>query len=472
MAPTLGADVVVVGSGAGGATVAGELAGRGLSVIVVEAGPQFSDRPGWNLRNEFDREDQLPRFGSFVDLSLAPPANAAAGPIGLPDTVVSHAVGGMMVHWTNHCPDPHPTLERPRYIDDACWDELLARARAVLHVSPDLFADGVRQQRLLTVLQETLPDLPDGREVQAMPMAAWRSGNRTRYAGADDLLFAKVCQGDDLIRVLPRTIARRLRRSGDSVTSLEAVRSDDGDSIVVEGSAFVVACGTVGTPQLLIASRMDNRPALGSYLMEHPMVVSRIVLRPELRADVPADDPPFAIWVPLSQERRWHAQIVRFHAQYSPVPASFAPRDTADVFCFSSVTPRPENQVLFDPERPDPFGLPSPRIDFSLSIDDQRRLAAGLADQFEMVAALADYRPGWSPQLLPLGGSSHLMGSARMGASDDGTSVVDTAGRMWGYDNVFVAGNAVFSEANACNPTLTTVALALRTADTIAARHS
>ena len=304
-----------------------------------------------------------------------------------------------------------------------------------------------------------------------MPMAAWHSGSRTRYAGADDLLFAKVRPGDDRIRVLPRTIVRRLRPSGDTVTALEAVHGADEEPIVVEGSAFVVACGTLGTPQLLTASQMQNRPALGRYLMEHPMVASRIVLRHELREGVADDDPPFAVWVPLSETRPWHVQVVRFHAQYSPVPAGFAPRDTADVFCFSSVAPRPENHVLFNPERPDRFGLPGARIEFSLNSDDRQRLAAGLADQFGIAAALADYRAGWSPQLLPMGGSSHLMGTARMGAEDDGNSVLDTTGKMWGYENVFVAGNAVFSEANACNPTLTTVALALRTADAIAVRE-
>jgi choline dehydrogenase-like flavoprotein len=54
-----------------------------------------------------------------------------------------------------------------------------------------------------------------------------------------------------------------------------------------------------------------------------------------------------------------------------------------------------------------------------------------------------------------------------MGPRDDGNSVVDRNGKLWGYDNVYVAGNAVLAQSNAGNPTLTTVAAALRTANAI-----
>ena len=65
------------------------------------------------------------------------------------------------------------------------------------------------------------------------------------------------------------------------------------------------------------------------------------------------------------------------------------------------------------------------------------------------------------------GGSMHLMGSCRMGAAESGNSVVSPEGRLWGYGNCFVAGNAVLGERNASNPTLTTIAFALQAADAI-----
>lgn len=41
--------------------------------------------------------------------------------------------------------------------------------------------------------------------------------------------------------------------------------------------------------------------------------------------------------------------------------------------------------------------------------------------------------------------------------------------RVWGYSNLFVGGNGVISTPLACNPTLTTVSLAARAAERVAA---
>ena len=43
-------------------------------------------------------------------------------------------------------------------------------------------------------------------------------------------------------------------------------------------------------------------------------------------------------------------------------------------------------------------------------------------------------------------------------------------GRLWGYDNLYVAGNAVFAVSNAGNPTPMMIAMGLRTAGAIAQR--
>src|SRR5450631_3359629 len=56
-------DVIVVGAGGGGAVVAKELAGQGLDVLLLEAGPRFADpESDWN---HFDGDANNPYLGYF-----------------------------------------------------------------------------------------------------------------------------------------------------------------------------------------------------------------------------------------------------------------------------------------------------------------------------------------------------------------------------------------------------------------------
>jgi choline dehydrogenase-like flavoprotein len=69
------------------------------------------------------------------------------------------------------------------------------------------------------------------------------------------------------------------------------------------------------------------------------------------------------------------------------------------------------------------------------------------------------------PVVMPPGSSLHYMGTVRMGPADDGTSVCDPDSRVWGMNGLYLAGNGLIPTANACNPTLTSVAFAVRGAD-------
>lgn len=55
------------------------------------------------------------------------------------------------------------------------------------------------------------------------------------------------------------------------------------------------------------------------------------------------------------------------------------------------------------------------------------------------------------------------MGTARMGATLD-RSVVDPAGRVWGYENLLVADASIFPQSSGVNPMWTIMATASRVA--------
>ena len=58
----------------------------------------------------------------------------------------------------------------------------------------------------------------------------------------------------------------------------------------------------------------------------------------------------------------------------------------------------------------------------------------------------------------------HHIGTARMGASS-ASGVVDADGKVFGLNNLYVTGSAIFPTSGQANPTLTIVAMALRLAD-------
>lgn len=85
---------------------------------------------------------------------------------------------------------------------------------------------------------------------------------------------------------------------------------------------------------------------------------------------------------------------------------------------------------------------------------------------------LSDTHGPWQTDTListhPLGGYHH-MGTTRMAASPE-HGVTDANGRVHGMKNLYVAGSSLFPTSGWANPTLTILALALRTADAIIAK--
>ena len=63
----------------------------------------------------------------------------------------------------------------------------------------------------------------------------------------------------------------------------------------------------------------------------------------------------------------------------------------------------------------------------------------------------------------------HEVGTARMGA-DAKSSVTNSFGKTWDVDNLYLTDGSVFASKAHKNPTITIMALAMRSADSIATR--
>lgn len=124
--------------------------------------------------------------------------------------------------------------------------------------------------------------------------------------------------------------------------------------------------------------------------------------------------------------------------------------------------------MVFDDDHLDGYGMPAPRIHYRLTDLDHEVVERARQEIVRLAEAIGD-PVGDRPFTLPLGSSLHYQGSTRMGVTDDGTSVCDPDSQVWGVPGLFVAGNGVIPTATACNPTVTSVALAVRGARAIAA---
>ena len=159
-----------------------------------------------------------------------------------------------------------------------------------------------------------------------------------------------------------------------------------------------------------------------------------------------------------------------------PMAAVEFPDNEAPVYVEFEQAPNPDSRVSLTRDR-DRLGLRRLALDWRVSEQDVRT-ARAMGEAIGREAYLSGWgRFQFADWILEeglerspgFGISGHHMGTTRM-ASAPQFGVVDPECRVFGCENLYIAGSAVFPTASFVNPTLTIVALAYRLADALKAR--
>ena len=270
----------------------------------------------------------------------------------------------------------------------------------------------------------------------------------------------------------------------------------DGSAGTVQARYFVLAAHAIESPRLLLNSASERAPngvanssgQVGRNLMDHPTQLSWAL----------AKDPVFPYRGPLStsgienlRDGDFRAARGAFRIEIGNDGWSWptgAPISTASELANQGLRgarldealrqqtsrhvrlaslveqlPDPGNRVTLDPTKRDAYGVPLPRLSYSLDGYVKEGLAAARAAHEDIFSRLGVSELHHSPDVQ---GAGHIIGTLRMG-TDARSSVVDSDLRSHDHSNLFMAGSAVFPTSATANPSLTIAALALRLGVTI-----
>jgi len=135
--------------------------------------------------------------------------------------------------------------------------------------------------------------------------------------------------------------------------------------------------------------------------------------------------------------------------------------------------PNAKSFCEIDTNTKDKFGIPVLKFSFAWSeheLNQVKHFQKSMKELIDKLGGTLASEPDEPAKAISKGGEIiHEVGTARMGR-DAKESVVNQFGKTWDVDNLYLTDGSVFASKAHKNPTITIMALAMRSADNIAAR--
>lgn len=463
-------DVLIVGSGAGGATTAATLAQAGHDVLIIEEGPWVDQ--GEVAPFSLDQMERQYRSGG-VTVALGLPSIAY--------TEGRCAGGGTEVNSGLYRRPPEETLARwrDRYqISDFGTDELFGICEEV--------------EGALSV--QTVPgEHTDASKIlrRGAERLGWQNDEIPRWMTYPDGADATQGKRQSMTQTfLPRALAAgarilcehrldKINRSGSTAVSAELTSlSGDGGTVTVSFRDLIVCGGAIQTPAIL--QRAGFRHRVGRTLAVHPTV--KLSARFDSEVNTPDD-------VSVYQVKEFAPNISFGGSASHPGLVALALTDNWRDFG-SAVTAWPELAVYYAAITSQGKGwvqaipgVRDPLVTYRLTKRDRDLLGQGLsrlalvmleAGALEVYPAFKEAPLVRNRRDLATMSSAfaatkasvmtvHLCSTAPMG-DDEKLCAVDSHGKVRGADNIYVNDASLLPEAPGVNPQASVMAVAIRNA--------
>jgi choline dehydrogenase-like flavoprotein len=504
--------VVIIGSGAGGGTLAHELTRRGIKVVLLEAGARqslatFSQNPG----------------EAFVQLTWLDPRTTSGSSTvsldypGLPSWTAK-TLGGTTVHWTGATPRIRPWEVRAR----TTYGEM---AGTSLIDWPIEYAELERyyeqaERRLVVTRRQGNPGLPASSHFKVMYHGARRVGYKqvhtgylavnTRPADGRGICIQQgfcvqgcktAAKWSTLYTEIPRAEATgnlelriqshalRIEHGADGRVTAVVYRDPEGREQRQRSRLVCVACNSIETARLLLMSESARFP---HGLANSSDQVGRNFCRHTAGFVFGVFEKPIHFWRGttlagiIEDETKhdpkrgfaggYHLELAALDLPSLPLagfPSTLWGRELgflmdhydrmAGMLVNGEDMPRATNRITLNSAVKDRFGLPVANIHFDDHENDTAMRAHAQRQGRAVWDAVGALRTAISRQTP----ATHNMCTARM-SKDPRDGVVDAHGRAHDVPNLFISDGSALSTPGSANPTLTIVALALRQAEYIA----